>query len=226
MFNSYAPLKYSIEMDCKLYFSLTEFLSVIVNVATILTAIIAVYWFLYSRKTNYYEKEIVGHYRIFSKLINSNNTCAFELKINHVSPEGWFVGNIKYSERWIPDNGGSEGEFNVYGRINYGNLLRKVFFDCIGFFESKSKKHPLSTTNQLFPGVVYILMRNDFNHNEKDWKDFLIESYSITHYRKSHRLHLRNKMIISKPNRTQLPNELFLVNNDIVQDPMFNVKIL
>ena len=121
----------------------------------------------------------------------------------------------------------SQGSFNVYGNINYGNIWKRMYFDLINFFKSQKKLNPFfDKSSYLYKGVLYILERNDFNPNKENWEKYLIKTYSLTHFRNSYRFHLKQINKGGKVDKqTQLPEELFLVNNDIVQDNMYDVKL-
>lgn len=205
--------------------SFVDLISILSNVASILTAIIAFIWFFYSKKLNYFEKEnINGCYKAYETLrtraeVGENDIALIEISISNVSSKGWFVGTVKYSEIFRPVGARSEGSNNLIGYINY-NFINDLFAFLF------PRTNPLKIDKSKgYKGKLYVMSRNDFDIANRNWKDFLIETYEITHYRNSFRLSLTNKSgYMSKTQQSQLPESLLLINTDIVKDSMYEMN--
>jgi hypothetical protein len=195
-------------------------LEIIASISGIATAIVACGWFLYTRKINYFEKgDFLGCYKIFHAMGGRPETelAIIELRINHISSKGWFVGRIDYAEIFRPLGARSEGGWNCIGFLKYS------FKNDLFSFLHRSDKNPLVfDRSKGYSGVLYLISRNDFDIRNRNWEEFLVESYQITHFRNTFRLALSNKKILNDSLVTNLPSELFMVNTDIVKDHLYD----
>lgn len=167
--------------------------------------------------------EIKGVYKIFSSLKNNpRSTVLNQLNIVHISPKGWFFGNLEYSEIFNEPGARSGGEASVFGKLNYSffrigiaTLLRAI----------KLKKYnPLEVTDfGAFHGKLYLLSRNDLDLSKRDWKSMIVQQYSIIHYRDAHRLKLYNPQ--KGDSYLQIPDEIVLINVDKVPDQLLSFKV-
>jgi hypothetical protein len=194
----------------------SDFIGTTANLAGILTAFIATIFYYKSQEKSYYLNDISGNYKIFSKLKNQEATALYHFKISYVSPKGWFFGVLKYSESTNIPNSGSGGSANVVGKLNY-SFLRIIFSSVIRNIKFKSY-NPLEVNNlSSFHGKLYLLSRNDLDISERNWKDMLVQEYSIVHYRDAQRIKLYKTIV--HQSYLQIPNELVLVNTDKIPDP-------
>ena len=200
---------------------LTDLIEITSNFAAILTAIIAVVFYYRSLKKNYYLNDIPGNYKIFSGLRDDESaTVLTQIKINYVSQKGWFFGYLEYTEPFKNKYSRSEGNASVFGKIDY-SYWRLLFGKLLLVLNFK-KYNPLEVNDiSSFHGTIYFLNRNDRDVSISNWKDDIIQQYSIIHYKDSHRFKLYNPQFDSY---LQLPNELVLINIDKVPDQMFNLK--
>lgn len=196
-------------------------IEILSNLASIITSIIAVWWFVYTRKLNFYEKgNLRGTYKLFQALAtrtDKNELAIIVLKIDHLSNRGWFTGRLDYSEIFRPPGARSEGGHNCVGYIKY-NLLHEL----LSFFKA-SRANPLEfDKSKGYKGKVYILSRNDFDL-ERNWKDFLLDTFDIKYYRNTHRLKFEN--LQSHNEKTQLPPTMLFINTDFVVDNNFKFDV-
>ena len=191
--------------------------------AAILTAIIAVIFFFKTLKKNYYLNDIPGNYKIFSGLKNKEGaTVLNQIKISYVSRKGWFFGYLKYSEIFEDPHARNGGGASVFGKINY-SYLRMLIAVILRFIKLK-RYNPLETNDSgSFHGKIYFLSRNDLDVTKNDWREMIVQEYSIIHYTDAHRFKLHSP----KKSKTylQLPDELVLINVDKVPDQLYNLEI-
>jgi len=206
----------------KMLKEISDNIGFVANFAAILTAIIAVFFFYKTQMRNYYVNSVPGIYKIFSSLKGSEkSTALYQIEISFVSTNGWFFGVLKYAEVSKPTGQGSGGLSSVFGKISYsffriiiGYLLRAIKF---------KKFNPLEANDvSSFHGKVYLLSRNDLDISKRNWKEMIVQEYSIIHYKDAHRFKLYNPQ---KESYLQLPDELVLININKIPDPILNMTI-
>ena len=202
---------------------ITEGISLIANLSAVLTAVIAVVFFLRSLKRSYYLNDILGNYKIFSGLKGEENaTVLNQIVISYVSEDGWIFGYLKYSEIYKNEYARSGGGASVVGKVNY-SYWRKVFSLIYRLIRLK-KFNPLEPSDiGSFHGVIYLLSRNDLDVSKTDWKSMITQEYSIIHYKDSQRFKLYRPKFSNS--YLQLPDELTLVNIERIYDPMYDHEI-
>jgi hypothetical protein len=195
-------------------------LEVTSNIATVLTSVIALVWFLYTRKRNFFENgNVTGLYKAFKSLCRreeTNDLAIIEFNVDFISNTGWFTGRIDYAEIFKPLGARSEGGFNCIGYVKY-NVLNDLMSALI-----PSKRNPLEFDHARgYKGKLFIISRNDFGV-ERNWKEFLMESYDLIFYRNTFRIEIFNKRTHSQI-ITQLKDPLVFVNTVYVKDNMYQL---
>jgi len=192
----------------------------VASCASILTATIAVFFYFFTVRKDYYLNDVKGDYKIFSGLRGKETaTVLYNIKITHITSSGWFFGSMKYSEVFAPQYSGSGGILSVYGKLNY-NFFRIALGFLYRIIRLK-KFNPLETTDiGSFHGKMYILSRNDLNTTDRNWKDMLLKEYQMIHYRHASRFKLYDNK--KKVNNFQLVDELTLINVNRIADPMYD----
>ncbi|WP_183578550.1 hypothetical protein HDF18_22250 [Mucilaginibacter sp. X5P1] len=202
---------------------LLDIFGLIANSAAILTAIIATIFYYKTQEKNYYLNDINGNYKIFSTLKDQDNkTALYHLEIKYVSSKGWFTGIIKYSELFKSPGSASAGLANVYGKVYYSPA--RTFIGFISRIIKFNSFNPLETSDiSSFHGKLYLLSRNDLDVSIRDWKEMLVQEYSIIHYRDAQRIKLYNP----KMSTTYLliPDNIVLTNTDKIPDPVLDQEM-
>lgn len=201
--NDYVHWLFGFLIDELLLLSLSD----LSNIISIVTAIVLVVWFRYSRKSylaeNYF-KEITGKYGGFTEAFNEDiSNGGILLRILEIDANGYFIGEVEYGEvrTFIDDN-----------RL-VDEQIRDGVYTCIGLinhkFKREKKRHPMKVKeNRKYKGKFYIVTRLDYEFNKYNFDQYVHLEYNLIHNREMNVLELQ--LVKSYDTTYELPKKMTL----------------
>jgi hypothetical protein len=193
------------------------------NIASIITPLIGLGWFLYSyidKKSIDIYQSLVGNYATFIKNVNHNNSAGGILfTILDFKKNGYLRGSFHYKEFHNDDpSKGVEGISNFY-----------IQMQSYDIFSLKRGGSPIEYERALITkGKLFVISRFDIAYDSVNSEDFISHVYKVKHFREVDLIELtllevKKEGIYKLPQQIALYPRLELTHTSNVYD---NVKFL